>query len=981
MHAIGISGEGWFGTMQSGSGLSNDTIIRELQNRLGEAQVVSKRVELEARAGDASIYRMVPRVVVSPRNADDVRSILGYCREAGLPMTFRTAGTSLSGQAVTDGVLVDVAKHWKGIRVLDRGVRVAVEPGVIGVHVNAHLAKYGRKMGPDPASINSATMGGIAANNASGMCSGVSENTYSTMAGMKLMLADGFFVDTADADADEKLRRERPQIYDGLLGIRDRIRGDREIAVRIRRKYEIKNTCGYGMNAFMDFDRPVDILAHLMIGSEGTLGFIAEVTLDTLVDKPLKAATLVYFKSLVDAGAAIAPLVDAGAAVLEVMDRAAMRCVADQMNFGFEIEGNCAALLVEFQEMDEAALEKGLAAAGEILKRWPLFEPVRFARDAETHTRLWNMRKGLFPSVCSMRPPGTAVIIEDVCVRPAQLAECIQDLQSLFAKHGFPDTITFGHAKNGNLHFVICTDFASPEQLKNYSALMGGVAELIAGKYDASVKAEHGTGRNVAPFVGLEWGTAIYELMWEVKRLLDPDNVLSPGVLLERDPEAYLRNLKAMPEVSPSIDKCIECGFCEPTCPARNFTITARQRIQLSREIKRLRLLGGKESMARAAELLDEYDYYGIDTCAADGLCALACPVKIDTGSMVKDLRCEHHSAVAHKRAVSVVRHFGLIAQGARLGLTALRLGGYPAKLAASCGAEVMHKLTQGTMPRLPMQMPVPHAAPSLPARRVIAGRDVVYFPSCLTRSMGKLPGEDASVGVAEALIAVLEKCGWSARIPGGVGRVCCGQPFTSKGFVDAARAAATGTTALLWEASRHGQVPVVCDTSPCSWQIGVYDKLLTGEPLEQWRRMKILDFPAFMAREVLPARSDWPCLDRTIVLHPTCTVVKQDELEDLRMVASTFASKVHIPMMFGCCAFAGDKGFNIPQFTLTATRPEATEVKQIVQEARAAGANGIKCYSTCRTCEIGMTAATQEIYQSIVYLCYDALVSRRNGR
>ena len=183
--------------------LSNEQIIADLQSLLGREQVLHKMIDIAARAGDASLYRLIPRVVVKPRDVADVKRILAYCRESGLYLTFRAAGTSLSGQAVTDGILVDVATHWKGMQVLDGGRIVAVQPGVVGAHVNARLVKHGAKIGPDPASINAAMMGGIAANNASGMCCDVVRNSYHTLASLKLVLADGLELDTADPDADE----------------------------------------------------------------------------------------------------------------------------------------------------------------------------------------------------------------------------------------------------------------------------------------------------------------------------------------------------------------------------------------------------------------------------------------------------------------------------------------------------------------------------------------------------------------------------------------------------------------------------------------------------------------------------------------------------------------------------------------------------------------------------------------------------------
>lgn len=1024
--------------------LSNEEITADLERLLGSHKVLSKLIEKTAKAGDASIYRLVPRVVVLPETTGDIQAILAYCHQHDLYLTFRAAGTSLSGQAVTDGILVDISRAWRGLKILDEGKKVVVEPGVIAAHVNAFLAPYRRKIGPDPASINACMMGGVAANNASGMCCGVEFNSYHTMHSLRMVLADGYELDSGAPDADRKLQQDRPELYQGLLSIREAINADSELRERVRRKFRIKNTCGYSMNAFIDFERPVEILAHLLIGSEGTLGYIAEITLNTLPDKPMKATSLVYFEDLVDAGRSIAPLEQAGAAVLEIMDRASMASVADEMNYPFRISnvsgadlaqmqeakigaeaqiregssvleaqaghpsdfasehdkpvvtGNCAALLIEFQENTEDEIRSRLEAASAVLGNFRLLAPVTFTRDPVVQAEYWHMRKGLFPSVGAMREIGTAVIIEDVCVEPRFLADAITDIQQLFVKYDFPEAIIFGHARNGNVHFVISTDFADARQVSQYAGLMDELTRVIVEKYVGSLKAEHGTGRNIAPFVELEWGEKLYQLMWDVKQLLDPAGVLSPGVILNRDPKAHLKDLKVMPAVSPVVDKCIECGFCEPRCPSRDITITPRQRIAVLREVTRLQSLGDAASIATVRALLDEYEYYGNATCATDGMCATSCPVKINTGEMIKELRHEEHPKRARRVAVLAARNFRMLAGGARLGLGSIRLGGPVTMAMARLGASIGFHLTGGAVPRLPRQIPLPRPAPALPIGTTTNGAatngNVVYYATCLTRSMGSLEGEKTQTGLAEAVVRVLEKCGYGVIIPEGIASTCCGQPFFSKGYTEAGVVAATRTVDLLWSTSQQGKLPILCDTSPCSGQFHQCDKYLSGEALARWKKLQIIDLPTFLARTVVPQRSDWPKLSRRVVLHPTCTLIKLGGLPDLTKVARTFASDVEVPVLAECCGFAGDRGYLFPELTLSATRPESAEVvrklhstsngqaipyeqpmqrDEIVPEGTAAEAC---CYSTCRTCEIGMTAGTGQVYSNIVHLVYDAL-------
>ncbi len=955
-------------------GKSNEEIVRDLQTLLGATQVLHKRIDLEARAGDASIYRLVPRVVVLPRDEEDLAKLLNYCRSNRFYLTFRAAGTSLSGQAVTDGILVDVATYWRGIRILEDGKKIALQPGVIGARANEVLAQYNRKIGPDPASINACMVGGIAANNASGMCCDVAGNSYHTMASMRFMLADGLVIDSAEPDADSILKMKRPDLYEGLLEIRREILATPGLADRIRQKFAIKNTCGYSLNAFVDFDRPINILTHLLIGSEGTLGFISEITYHTIHEFALKATALVFFEQFVDAHRSVKPLAEAGAAVVEIMDSAAMRSVEGEMHYDFAVRPEMGALLVEFQEPDEDSLRSRLGEAERILSAFKLLTPAEFTRDPQKREQYWHMRKGLFPSVGAMRRTGTAVIIEDVCVRPEQLADCAVDLQGLFAKHEFPDTIIFGHAKAGNLHFVICTDFADPRQRENYAHLMDDVMELIVKKYDGSLKGEHGTGRNVAPYVKLEWGEDLYAIMRRVKTLLDPDNILNPGVILNDDPEVHLKHLKTMPPVSPTVDKCIECGYCESKCPSRYLTLTPRQRIAILRQVAALETNPHADpSILR--ELKEAYAYSGLDTCATDSLCATACPVAIDTGELVKNLRAEMHGRMSKSIAKYVARHFGQAAQGVRMGLGAVSLVGKRGEKVVRKIAEGVHRLSRGATPALPDHIPLPRPAQRFrPVPPSTEGQPLLYFASCLTRTMGTLPGESVPVGLAEATLSVLRACGYAPFVPEELSDYCCGQPFISKGFPEAAKIAAERMVDFLWDASLGGTYPIVCDTSPCSGTIILtYGKLLQGDHYRRWKSLRLYDFPVFMAHEVLPRKTEWPKLPGTVVLHPTCTLTKIGGTPALRRLAETLCEQVIVPLDAGCCGFAGDRGFLVPELTESATRLESLEVSRLIAGAKPP----VRFLSTSRTCELGMTAATGHVYSSIVYLCYEALVQR----
>jgi D-lactate dehydrogenase len=922
-----------------------------LETFLRPDQILDREIDRVAYASDASFYRLLPKAVLRPATIDDVRAIFAFSHRTRIPMTFRSAGTSLSGQAVTDGLLVDVSRHWRRVEPLDGGARVRVQPGVIGGRVNRTLAPFSRRIGPDPASIDACMMGGILSNNSSGMCCGVSQNSYRTLESLRFMLPSGTVVDTAAADAAETLASKEPAIAEGIASLRDRVRANPALVDRIRSKYRMKNTTGYSINAFVDFDRPVDILRHLMIGAEGTLGFIAEAVLHTVPDLPVKYTGLLLFPTVADACAAIVPFADAGAKALEVMDCAALRSVQDVPGCPpaiLTLPDGAAGLLVEFQETLGSPLDPIAARAADTARPLPLIEPARFTADPAEQALLWKIRKGVIPSVGAVRRRGTTVLLEDVTFPVPALADAVIDLQALFVKHGYDDAIIFGHAKDGNLHFLLTQGFADRAEIARYERFMDDTVELVVRKYDGSLKAEHGTGRNMAPFVETEWGTDAYVIMKAVKALVDPEGLLNPGVIINPDPKAHVKDLKSLPEVEDEVDRCIECGFCESHCPSRDLTLTPRQRIVVRREMKRNGMRGGP--------LEDAFAYDAIDTCATDGLCALACPVRIDTGQLTKRLRAAGHSSAARSTAAWTARHFGLTQALARAGLSA------GAGMGAVLGRGTVGALSRGARRIVGRALPewiepMPSAAPRLPATN--GDRPAaVYFPSCVTRTVGAMPGEGEDASTAAAFVAVAARAGRTLQIRSDVEQYCCGQPYSSKGFPEAHAIAINAAVEALWNATRQGEIPVIVDTSPCTYSLKSQEGL-SPENKDRHARMRMLDGVEYFAAEILPALT----VRRraaSVTLHPVCSLSKMGLTPQLTAIAKACSDRVFIPPSSGCCGFAGDRGWLLPELTASATAAAAAEV-------RAMPADG--WYSSSRTCEIGMTRATGKPYRSWIHL------------
>jgi D-lactate dehydrogenase len=802
-------------------------------------------------------------------------------------------------------------------------------------------------------------IGGIAANNASGMCCGTAQNSYHTLAGVRVILADGSVLDTRDPTSRAAFGERQKDLVDGLAALAKSARDNAVLAARIRHKFRMKNTTGYSLNALVDFLDPIDVLAHLMIGSEGTLGFLSEITYRTVPEYADKASALILFDHLKTACLAVTVLKNTPVAAVELADRAALRSVEGKPGLpeGIHRLGpDGAALLVETRAANAGRLAEQIRTIEAALSEIATFEPVRFSTDAAECARFWNVRKGMFPSVGAMRKVGTTVIIEDVAFPVPRLAEATLDLQRLLATHGYSDAIIFGHALEGNLHFVFTQDFNSAPEVLRYRAFMDAMCKMVVEKYDGSLKAEHGTGRNVAPFVELEWGAEAYALMRKIKLLFDPLSLLNPGVVINDDPDAHVKNLKPLPQCDPIVDKCIECGFCEPKCPSHGMTLSPRQRIVGWREITRLERAGGHD--AEVSTLRALYDYHGIDTCAACGLCATACPVGIETGILIKSLRGRRAGPFAGRVATTLADHYGAVTDGVRAGLTmADVLHGIVGPQVMQGSLDGMRRLSGGRVPKWSPSMPrAAHFKP--PNQGPVPGAErIVYFPSCAARTMGAQRGDDT-----EALPAVAErlfrKAGFDVVYPGSLAQLCCGQPFESKGLLEAADQKSTELEHALRETSEDGRWPIVFDTSPCAYRM---KRRYDG-------RLNVQDSIEFIHDTVLPRVAITPSRE-PVVVHPVCSVRKMGTVEKLSAIARHCGPDVIEVNEVLCCGFAGDKGFNRPELNEHALRH--------LRQALPAGCT--QGYSSSRTCEIGLSEQAGFPYHSIIHLV-DACASTRRA-
>ena len=982
-----------------------DGFLREIGGALPRERIYTDELRTLAWGTDASFYRMTPRVVLRAQDEGEVSLIVKAARRHGLPFTFRAAGTSLSGQSVSDSILIVAGKNWEGYSVAPDASTITLQPGLVGARVNQILRPLGRVFPPDPASIGSAMVGGIVANNASGMNCGTHANSDRMLVSARLVLADGTVLDTGDAASRKAFEQSHPEFLARIIALRDNIRENHALAERIRKKYSIKNVTGLNLRPFIAYDDPFDIIAHSIVGSEGTLAFISQVTMRTLHDYPCKASAMLYFHTMRESCEAVVALkrLKAGEEDLamseenlmvksaEMLDYLSLASVDDPVYLqykkdvdaglipGVEPGGyhNLTAILTETKALTDEELQHRIDVIKQCLAGFKTYTPVEFTTDPAVYGKYWAIRSGIFPSVGGARPIGTSCLIEDVAFAVEDLPEATVKLQRLIAEHGYKDACIYGHAFEGNYHFILNQLFSHESEVQRYAAMMRDVARLVVEEYDGSLKAEHGTGRNMAPFVKYEWGEDAFAAMVELKDIFDPEHLLNPGVIFNDDPECFIKHLKPLPELkmrglggADALDgdalttaqetalgvlkanKCIECGFCEVNCLTCGLTLSSRQRIVIQREISHLRETGSDSE--RLAKLVRQYRYQGDQTCAGDGLCATSCPMGINVADLTHLVRQEsmRNSGIGN----FVANHFAGIKNGLRLVLDTARLGHNVLGTGAMDGiARGMHKAG------LPLWTPAMPGKARQPKAGTVGDSDlkVVYFPSCINQTMGLSKGSPVKNTLVDEMVQLCRKAGYEVIFPEGLEKMCCGTIWESKGMPDIADRKTAELDEALWQASEQGKYPVMCDQSPCLHRMR-----------KRISRMKLYE-PVEFIWEYLRDRLDFTPIDRRIALHFTCSTREMGLVDKMTSLARLCSNNVFMPEGVGCCGFAGDRGWTHPEVNRWALRKLRKQLEE----------NRIEMgYSNSRTCEVGLETNGGIPYLNIAYLVNEVTTAKPNS-
>lgn len=925
---------------------------KEISNFISKDRIYTDELRRFAWGTDAGFYRLVPQIVVRAKDEHEVARLMTVASSLKVPVTFRAAGTSLSGQAVSDSVLVVAGKHWEEYSVGENAETITLQPGVIGAKVNEYLKPFKRKFGPDPASIKSAMVGGIVMNNASGMSCGTHANSDRTLIDARIVFVDGTVLDTADPQSRNQFANTHAEMLSQIEMLRDEVLSDPELTERIRHKYSIKNVTGLNILPLITFTDPIDILLHCMVGSEGTLAFVSQVTMKTLPVSPLEADAMVYFQDMAEACRAVIAIKNLPVSAAEMLDKRSLASV----NAG-EIEG-LTAVLIQTQAQNQHELADNVKLITDTLKSFDTYGTVQFTTDPHEYGKFWAIRSGIFPTVGGMRRPGTTCLIEDVAFHIEDLADAVTDLSKILDKYEYEDSCIYGHALEGNFHFIINQSFSSDKEVERYKSMINEVGELVVKKYDGSLKAEHGTGRNMAPYVEYEWGAKAFNIMKRLKNIFDPDNLLNPGVIFNEDPECCFKNFKALPILSPGhgapeemhpayakLNKCIECGFCEVNCVSCGFTLSSRTRIVLQREMARLKSTGENPELLK--RLKEQYSYYGAQTCAADGLCSISCPMGINVADLTHEVRRQNMSKSGYKVGAYAANHFHGVKNAVR---GVLRVAGLGHAVLGSKGMSAMAKGIHALGAPLwtPAFPKAYNASRNIRTNGAEKELKVVYFPSCLNQAMGIDKSSKGLKPLAEEMTELLQKAGYQVIMPERMDSLCCGTIWESKGMPDIAEKKVKELEEALFKASEGGRYPVVCDQSPCLHRMKA-----------NISKVKLYEAAEFIWT-FLKDRLTFTITDTPVALHLTCStrIMKLDKIVyDLACLRS---SEVFIPEGVGCCGFAGDKGMTHPELNKYALRKLGAQLAE----------KNIKVgYSNSRTCEIGLQTNSGVPYRSIVYL------------
>ena len=887
-----------------------DTIRRDLEAAI-EGEVRFDTISRALYSTDASVYQISPLGVVVPKSRGDVLRVLEICRRHRRPLTMRGGGTSQAGQAIGEGVQIDVSKYLNRVIEVNTAEQWArVEPGIVLDELNAQLAPHGLRFAPDVSTASRATVGGMMANNSSGARSVIYGKTIDHVLEMTVALSDGSVVELremprADVPAGETLEAE---CYRTVLRLA------REHADEIERRYPkvLRRVGGYNLDEFSDPARPVN-LAKIVVGSEGTLGIILEAKLRLVRLPKAKAVMVISFADLLEALAATPAILRHGPSAVEVMDKSILdhtrqNAALDRIRSTF-IDGDPGATLcVEFYADQKSDLPPRLAALEQDLRAHRFGYAYRSETDPAAQARIWSLREASLGLSMAMKSDAKSIsFVEDTAVAPERLRDFIERFLNLIRRHGTTAGV-YAHASVGCLHVRPVINLKTGQGVQTFAAIAQEVAELVL-EFGGALSGEHGDGLVRSPFMKQMFGPVLYEAFREIKRTFDPLGILNPGKIVDAPPlTSNLRfgagyrtprpntwfDYEEYGGMGGAVEMCSGVGACRKKlagtmCPSymatRDETHTTRGRANVLRMAMAGRL--------NESGLGDEGTYEVLDLCLECRACKAECPVGVDMARFKSEFLADYWSRYGTPLRAHALGNVHRISRwGSRFAPLANWLNGTPAvRWLNEQAVGIDHRRTlphykRETFERRLKQHPRPDSA------------SVTLFNDTFTNHY------DPEIGIAA--VEVLERGGCGVRVvrPG-----CCGRPLISQGLLSEARAHASRVIEGLYSIAESGQSILFCEPSCLSAVKEDAPSLLRGE---EQRRARVVAAACVMFDEYA-SKLDLPLQSRSgrILVHGHCHQKSMGMLPATMGLLAKIPSAEVVDLDAGCCGMAGSFGYD----------------------------------------------------------------------
>jgi FAD/FMN-containing dehydrogenase/Fe-S oxidoreductase len=891
-----------------------------------KGDVLADKLSTGLYSTDASIYQITPVAVVLPRDETDVRRAAAVAAEHGVNIVPRGAGTSLNGQAIGPGMVVDFSRYMNHILELDiQGASVSVQPGVVLDELNAALAKYGLFFAPDPATGNRATIGGMVGNNSSGSRSIVYGMTSDHVLETKVLLADGVTLDLNELSAEQYNRvtgsGRQAQIFSDFRQIIE------QNTEEIRRRFPNvpRRVQGYNLRHFTETDRWN--LSRLITGSEGTLGLVLRARLKLLPIPPHKSLCTVHFAELLEALRAVAPILQHGPSAVEIIDgqmlsQARQRPdTAPLCNFVCGKPG--AVLIIEFfGDSQQQTEQKARALAAELESKklgyaWPVIT------GQVQQTAVWQLRKkglALMVDAAGKRKP--AAFIEDACVPIEILPEYIERILNFCRGRGVPVSM-YAHASVGTIHVRPCLNLKEQTDIENLKSIAEFAFELVC-QYGGALSGEHGDGRSRSPFLERYFGSQLYDAFRQVKRLFDPAGLMNPGIIIDPNPiEQDLRygprykcldvstkyHYREIGSFAAAVELCTGTGDCRQRlqgamCPSYRATRQEHHSTRGRANALRLAITGRLSPDAITSRELFEL----LDLCLSCKACKAECPNNIDMAQLKSEVLQKYHDAHGLRLRERIVANSPLIAA-----------------IVAGWKAPAINRVQKTRLFRKLLEL-----AAGFDSRRALPEYTRLPLPTWFARRArpnGQLDKKVAlfndtymsyhQTDVGIAAVELLESCGYEVIL---ANAGCCQRPRISHGFLRQAKIRGEKTLRNLDKYIKQGLKIIVCEPGCCSALTDDLPDLIDDETLARRIKENVMMVDKFLAQEIsegrLKCRFTTPF--KNILIHGHChqkalfgTAAMKDILQG---IPGVLVSDIDC----GCCGMAGSFGYEKEHYDLS---------------------------------------------------------------